>query len=403
MKSTFTLLFYVNRSKEKNGSVPVMGRITIRGTVAQFSCKLQVPTHLWDAKAHRAQGRGATAREVNLVLEEIRTRIYRHYRQLSDLDPGVTADRVRNAFLGIGEGPGTLLELFDRERTEFHKRVGHDRAASSYRCLSVVRRHLADFIRLHYHREDLALRELTEEFIRSFCTYLCCDLHLTSTTAWAYCTPLKRVVARAHQDGRIGSNPFARFHVSPNVKKREFLTEAELLTLMRHPLKDPVAALTRDLFVFGCLTGISFIDIKQLETSQVVELDGSQWICAVRQKTKTPYYIRLLDIPLAIIRRHGSQAKEGSLFDVPAYWKVSEQLKRIARECGFHKHLTFHVSRHTFATLALSKGMPIESVSRILGHTKITTTQIYAKITTSKLDRDLALFSERLGSSFKPG
>lgn len=287
MRNTFSVLFYVNRSKEREGMVPVMGRVTINGTVAQFSCKLRIPPALWDASQKRLRGRSREAREVNLVLDGIRSRLSSLYRQLVEQSGCPSAERLRNAFLGMDEEKETLLCAFDREIAVFQARVGKDRAASSLRSLLVVRRHLGDFIRLRYKQKGWAMNELTEEFIREFCTYLRTDLGVTETTVWIYCTPLKRIVARAHCDGKVAHNPFAQFHVAPHVRKREFLTESELLRIMNHPLTDRACAFVRDLFVFGCLTGISYIDLKQLTVDQLMEINGNWWICSTRQKTKT--------------------------------------------------------------------------------------------------------------------
>ena len=152
----------------------------------------------------------------------------------------------------------------------------------------------------------------------------------------------------------------------------------------------------RDIFVFGCLTGISFIDIKNLTTDNLENINGSWWIVAKRKKTNIPFRVMLLDTALKIIERYKPFRKDNYLFDFLGNQQANRKLKLIAKACGIEKHLVFHSSRHTFGTLALSKGMPIESVSKILGHTKITTTQIYAKITTEKLEKDISAFGEKL-------
>lgn len=394
MRSTFKVLFYVNRSKEREGRVPVMGRITINGRQAQFSCKLYVTPSLWSAEGNRAKGRSREAQEVNRTLESLRTQIAGHYRRLQERDASVSACMVRNALLGLDESNETLLDAFGKLETEGGGQEGA--RSSRQRTLRVVRQHLSDFLRRRYRREDMRLNELTEAFIRDFCTYLRTERGLAQTTVWVYSMPLKRVVTRAHNDGVIARNPFAAFHVGPRVKERAFLTESELRLLMHHPLPDPALALTRDIFVFGCLTGISFIDIRQLTRKELVEINGAWWIVAHRQKTGIPYRVRLLDVPLDILRRRSPSHESRLLFEWFGYRRVCRQLKRIARLCGLSKPLTFHVARHTFATLALCKGMPIESVSKILGHTRIATTQIYARVTTEKLSHDIAAFGERL-------
>ena len=396
MRSTFKVLFYVNGSKKKNGVVPILGRITINGSIAQFSCKKSIPATLWDAKANRAKGKSKQAQDINFALENIKAQIIKHYQRISDREAYVSADMVRNAWQGIGSEYETLLRAFDKDNADFQKRIGKDRTVSTYRCLTSVRSHLARFIKSHYKRNDISMNELTEDFIRLFCIYLRNEANLAQSTVWIYSIHVKKIVARAHHNGKITRNPFAQFHVSPNVKERGFLTEAELKMIMCFKFADSSLSFTRDIFVFGCLTGISFIDIKQLTTEQIVEIDTTQWVISKRQKTKNPYRVKLLNIPLEIIRRYKPFRKGEYLFPMPGYWKINSDLKRIAIECGIDKKITFHVGRHTFGTLALSKGMPIESVSKILGHTRITTTQIYAKITNVKLEQDMDMFSKKL-------
>lgn len=168
MRSTFKIAFYVNKSKEKNGLVPVLGRITINGSIAQFSCKQSIAHELWDAKSNRATGRSDQALKVNRTLDNIRAQITKHYQRISDREAYVNAEMVRNAWQGIGMECDTLLGAFDRHNAGFEKRAGKDRSQSTlYKYLS-VRRHLADFIKSGYNRSDLHLKEITEDFIRDF-------------------------------------------------------------------------------------------------------------------------------------------------------------------------------------------------------------------------------------------
>lgn len=205
---------------------------------------------------------------------------------------------------------------------------------------------------------------------------------------------------RAHFNGLIPRNPFAQFHISPNVKEREYLTEDELKAVMTHEFADDKLAYIRDIFVFASFTALSFVDIQELMNDNIVEVNGEKWILSKRHKTKVPFQVKLLDIPLQIIERYRPMQKDNRIFPGLNYWSVCKPLKRMIKECGITKNISFHCARHGFATLALCKGMPIESVSRVLGHTNIVTTQIYAKITTQKLDNDLTMFDNKLNQSF---
>ena len=394
-RSTFKVLFYVNGSKEKNGIVPIMGRVTINGSVAQFSCKQTIPKTLWDVKGNRAKGKSAEAREINLALDNIKAQIIKHYQRISDREAYVTAEMVRNAYQGIGSEYETLLGAFDKDNITFQKRVGTDRVKGTYLARVRARNHVAAFIKANYKRSDLSMLELTPDFIKEFAVFLSTDRGLQNGSIWTNCMWLKGVVMRAHFNGLIPRNPFAQFHISPNIKEREYLTEDELKTLMTHEFADSKLSYIRDIFVFASFTALSFVDIKELTTDDIVEVNGDKWIISKRHKTKIPFQVKLLDIPLQIIKRYEPFQTDKSIFPNLNYWSICKPLKKMIKECGIRKAISFHCSRHGFATLALSKGMPIESVSRVLGHTNIVTTQLYAKITTQKIDHDLTMFGNK--------
>lgn len=399
-RSTFKVLFYVNGSKEKNGIVPIMGRVTINGSVAQFSCKQTIPKTLWDAKGNRAKGKSIEARDINHALDNIKAQIIKHYQRISDREAYVTAEMVHNAYQGIGSEYETLLGAFDKDNATFQKRVGTDRVKGTYMARVRARNHVAAFIKANYKRSDLSMLELTPDFIKEFAVFLSTDRGLQNGSIWTNCMWLKGVVMRAHFNGLIPRNPFAQFHISPNIKEREYLTEEELKTLMTHEFADAKLSYIRDIFVFASFTALSFVDVKELTTDDIVEVNGEKWILSKRHKTKVPFQVKLLDIPLQIIKRYEEFQTDKSVFPNLNYWSICKPLKKMIKECGITKDISFHCARHGFATLALSKGMPIESVSRVLGHTNIVTTQLYAKITTQKIDHDLTMFGDKLNQSF---
>ena len=399
-RSTFKVLFYVNGSKEKNGIVPIMGRVTINGSVAQFSCKQTIPKALWDAKGNRAKGKSIEARDINHALDNIKAQIIKHYQRISDREAYVTAEMVRNAYQGIGSEYETLLGAFDKDNATFQKRVGTDRVKGTYMARVRARNHVAAFIKANYKRSDLSMLELTPDFIKEFAVFLSTDRGLQNGSIWTNCMWLKGVVMRAHFNGLIPRNPFAQFHISPNIKDREYLTEEELKRLMTHEFADAKVTYIRDIFVFASFTALSFVDVKGLTTDDIVEVNGEKWILSKRHKTKVPFQVKLLDIPLQIIKRYEEFQTDKSVFPNLNYWSICKPLKKMIKECGITKDISFHCARHGFATLALSKGMPIESVSRVLGHTNIVTTQLYAKITTQKIDHDLTMFGDKLNQSF---
>ena len=333
-------------------------------------------------------------------MDNIKAQLVKHYQRLSDREACVTAEMVRNAYQGIGTEYETLLRAFDKENAAFAKRVGKDRSKRTYLKYLTVRKYVAEFIRKQYKRADITMNELTEDFIRDYCLYLRNEAGLAQSSVWIYSIPLKHIVTTAHYNGKIPRNPFAMYHVDPDHKERGFLTEEELQALGAIKLENPNFALARDLFLFGCWTGISFIDIKNLTTDNIVEMNGALWIVSKRQKTGVPFQVKLMDIPMQIIKRYEPFRKEKRLFNIGSLDMVNKRIKNIAKKCGIEKPVSFHLSRHSFAVMALNYGMPIESVSKILGHTDIKTTQIYAKVTNTKLNSDISAFENKISGRF---
>ena len=401
-RATFSVLFYANKSKVKDGIVPVMGRITINGTQSQFSCKRTIPLSLWDAKGNCAKGRTREALDLNRDLDNIKAQIIKHYQHLSDREAFVTAEMVRNSYQGFGSEYETLLRAFDKDCESLKRRVGKDRALGTYKLQVRSRNYVADFLQMYHRRSDISMQELTPDFIKEFAVYLANDRHLAKSTIWLTCMHLKGVVGRAHDNGKIQRNVFAQFHISPKCKERTFLTEEELKTVMTHEFEDANLAFVRDLFVFMNFTALSFVDLKELTTDNIVEVNGEKWIVGKRHKTGVPYQVKLLAVPLQIIERYKNYPKENpkSVFGEVNYWSVCKKLKPVMKECGIDKPISAHCARHGFATMALTNGIPIESVSRVLGHTNIVTTQIYARITTQKLNNDLTMLGNKLNQSF---
>lgn len=351
-------------------------------------------------KGNRAKGKSAEVRDINLALDNIKAQIIKHYQRISDREAYVTAEMVRNAYQGLGGEYETLLGAFDKENEVFKKCVGKDRVRATYMARVRARNHVAAFIKSRYKRNDMSMQELTPDFIKEFAIFLSNEAGLHNGSIWENCMWLKGVVMRAHFNGHIPRNPFAQFHISPNTKEREYLTEDELKTLMEFQFKDPKNSYLRDIFVFASFTALSFVDIKELSNDQIVEVNGEKWIISKRHKTGVPFQVKLLDIPLQIIERYKPFQENNLIFPNLNYWSVCKRMGKMIKECGITKKISFHCARHGFATLALCKGMPIESVSRILGHTNIETTQIYAKITVQKLDNDLTMLGDKLSKSF---
>lgn len=399
MRSTFKVLFYLKKNApKKNGYVPVMCRITIDGTIAQFSCKLDVNPDLWDTHSGRASGRTTEAKETNLFLDNIRVGVNTHYREIFDKDNYVTAEKVKNAYLGLGMKHETILKVFAQHNEDFEKQVGKMKSKSTYQKYCTVYRHLQDFIRYRYKVSDMALKELTPTFIIDFELYLRTTQECTHNTVWVYMMPLRRMITIAQNNGWLNRDPFVDYSISPEDSDRGYLTKEEIKKLMNAPIIKKKHELVRDLFIFCCFTGLSFRDLKNLTTDNLqTSFDGHEWIITKRQKTKVQSNIRLLDVALRIIEKYKGIAKDNRVFPVPSYANLRDNITLIVQACGIKKHVTWHMSRHTYATeICLTNGMPIETLSKTLGHTNISTTQIYAKITNEKVSHDMEALSHKL-------
>ena len=399
MRSTFKVLFYVKKGSAKpNGNLPLMCRLTVDGEIGQFSCKMDVPPHLWDVKNNRASGKSAEAQRINLAIDKIRVEVNRRYQELMQTDGYVTAAKLKDTYLGIGVKQETLLKLFEQHNTEFAKKVGHSRAKGTFNRYQTVCKHIREFLPHIYKREDIPLKELNLTFINDFEYFLRTVKKCRTNTVWGYMIVLKHIISIARNDGRLPFNPFAGYINSPESVDRGYLTQQEIQTLMDAPMKNKTHELVRDLFLFSVFTGLAYSDVKNLTTDNLQTFfDGNLWIITRRKKTNTESNIRLLEVPRRIIEKYKGLTRDNRVFPVPSNGSCNKILKEIGKQCGFKARLSTHVARHTNATtVLLSHGVPIETVSRLLGHTNIKTTQIYAKITNQKISQDMETLSHKL-------
>ncbi len=399
MRSTFRILFYLKRNAPKsNGLVPVMCRITVNGKISQFSCKLDVDEKHWDVKTGRMTGRSAVALEANRMLDKIRVGINKAYQDICDRDNYVTAEKVRNAFLGMGMNHETLLAVFRQHNEDYAKQVGKIKSQRSYWKYCTVYNHLSEFIRQRYKVSDIALKELAPAFITDFELFLRTEKNHCTNTIWSYMMPFKRIIYMSINNGWLQRDPFYAYSITKEETKRGFLSKEEIKMLIEGSFKKKSYELIRDLFIFCCFTGLSWTDMANLTKENLqTSFDGHLWIKTNRQKTGTETNIRLLEVPLRIIRKYEGCAEDGKLLPVPCYPNCKNGIKVIAKKCGIEKNVTWHMSRHSFATtVCLSNDMPIETLSKMLGHRSIRTTQIYAKITAEKVSNDMEKLSQAL-------
>ena len=398
MRNTFRILFYIKRTApDRSGRVPVMVRITINGERAQFSTQQHVDPRLWDTHAGRAAGRSAAATRINGRLSDIRQRIEQCDHTLLLHEGGVSASRVREAYFGGSAADRSLLGFFRRHNDDFRRMVGINRSRATLYKYESVYKLLQSYVRMRYGRNDIPFADLDMNFPAEFHRYIAHEVPHEKNTVWVYMIALKHILALAHDRNHLTSNPFSgyKLHRSPVV--RDYLTESELQDLLHIEPADAMQRLVLDAFLFSCFTGLSYIDLRRLTPRNIRSTSERSWICTTRSKTGTEVYVRLFDIPLAILSKYRTEATADPIFPLPSNGWCNVCLRRILQKAGIQRPVTFHAARHTFATtITLSQGIPIESISRMLGHRNIRTTQIYAAITHAQLDNDMDRLSGKL-------
>ena len=366
---------------------PIVGKIIISNTIAQFGSKLKIEEQLWSVKSGRAIGKSRVAVELNREINKINLSIHAHYRDILKRTGKVTAIEVKNAFQGIATAQKTLLVLFGEMMEDFKGRIGIDRAQSTYKQYEVLNKQLKQFLREEYHVEDIPLTELDLPFIEALNFFFRVKRKMKPRTVKARIVLLNKVIHLALHRRIITRPPFDGFELEKTELKNKSLTNDELDLLMKTPLKSGTQRFIRDMFLFSTFTGLAYADLHKLSWKDIItEDDGSLWISANRQKSHTEFNVKLLNIPIQIMEYYKGLAPDGKVFPHMSLGQVNVGLKRIARNCGINRVLSYHMARYTFASqICLSQGVPIESVSRMLGHTNIKTTQIYAKVTDDML------------------
>ncbi|KAA6335465.1 Tyrosine recombinase XerC [termite gut metagenome] len=402
--STFAVLFYINRQKvKKNGLCPLMGRISINAEIAQFSAGIDLDPALWDAKNYRMKGRSRHAAEVNHFIQQLTEKINRYYKEILDEQGYITAELVKNAITGIGRKEENLLELFRKHNDTYGKQAGISRSENYIVIYKTVYKHVERFISAHYGVDDIPLRKLELSFIEKFDSYLRIELRFAAYTISAYMIILRKMIRLAISKGILRKNPFTAYIPEQPPRKRRHMTQDELDKFMQTPIASKALCHTRDMFVFSTFTGLAYADLCNLSEEHLhKERNGSLWIRIKRQKTGTECNIQLLDIPKAIIEKYKPERIGNRIFNTRSITRVEVNLKKIAKLCGIEKQISYHMSRYNFATLiTLSQGVPLETVSQMMGHKCFRTTQIYAKLTRQKVNEDMKQLSDRIGRKFR--
>jgi len=399
MKHTFSTSFFIKRNAVKrNGNTPIIVRISVNGQKADISIKEEINPNLWSVQAGRALGKSDEILRINKVLDSVRSSIYNYYRELQESNNVVTAERIKEMYTRLQNQPQTFLKLFKKHNNDAKVLV----TDSTYKKYELAYRRVSDFLIEKYDKNDIFLYNLDLTFIIDFEIYLRSDCNLGINMAAKMIQFVKKIITLARNIGILRIDPFLAHKTRWLKSDIVSLTEEEIKRIMRKEISIKRLDIVRDIFLFSCFTGLSYIDVKNLNINNIeLESDNIYWIITKRQKNNNKVQVRLFDIPLKIITKYEKERKGIELLPVLSNQKMNAYLKELADICQIRKRLTFHISRHTFATLImLERGASTETTSIALGHSNIKTTQIYAKVTKKKLSREMNIVSKNLKFPF---
>jgi site-specific recombinase XerD len=374
-----------------------MGRITIDGNMSQFSLKEDAHPDCWNSQKGRTTGKTREQTTLNRKIEQTEQSIRDIYARTVETTGFVTAEQIKNELTGAISKTNTLLQLFREHNLEYEKRVGIDRRESSFQVYKNSYNHLSNFIKSKYGTDDYPVKQLDMSFIDDYDYYLRVNAGLSSNTMVRHIVYLKKIINRAVNNGIILRDPFAEYVKNRIKSKYQHISKDELKRLMSTNIECKSVSLIRDMFVFSCFTGLAYADMRQLSEKHLKKTtDGCIWIEIPRCKTEVISTIRLLDIPLKIIEKYRKERKGEHLFNIPNRDLVSLKMRKLEKLCDI-AHLHFHMARHTFATqICLSNGVSMETLSKMMGHNSIQSTQIYAEITNKKVGDDMKKLIKRI-------
>ena len=393
-QQSFSILFWVSKKRLKNGRVPLSVRITVDGKRVELSAQRDVSLLEWDARAQMVTGKNKEAREINNHLALIKGKLLNSHSKLEARDATITAETLKNEYAGITEKPRKLLPIIQQHNDDINKLIGKGYSKATWVKYNTTQKHITDFLKWKYRISDIDLKGLKYEFITDFEFYLKSEKSIDVNTNAKYIMNLRKIVHECVAKHWLDKDPFMGYKLKSKKSEREFLSELELKALHEKVFTIDRLAQIRDLFLFSCYTGLAYIDVYNLTPNNIaLGIDGEKWIFTHRQKTETASRIPLLPPALDILEKYAKDSvvlSRNKLLPVPTNQKVNAYLKEVATCCNITKELTFHMARHTFATtVTLTNGVPIESVSKMLGHRKLQTTQLYAKVLDKKVSYDM--------------
>ncbi len=402
MGTNLSVLFYTKKKvKTIKGTTPIYLRITIDGQRFETSIHRQINSDNWLAKVGKAKGITEEVKILNAYLDTLRNKIFNYQQEIYREGNDLNVETFREKWLGIKEKPIMLVDVFLEHNRKMKLLVGKEYAQLTYIRYETTLAHTKKFLLYKYGKEDMDVKKIDYSFINEFAFWLKAIRNCNQNSTIKYLSNFKKIVNFCIQSGFIQRNPFVGFKMVKKEVVREILSKEDLIKMAATPFPTERSSQVRDIFLFCCYTGLAYADIKKLKRSEIViGVDGERWIFTARQKTDTPSKIPLLPAAQEIMGKyedHPVCLNKNLLMPVLSNQKMNDYLKQIADLCGINKVLTFHIARHTFATtVTLSNGVPIETVSKMLGHKSLRMTQHYAKILDLKVSQDMKALREKL-------
>lgn len=396
MKTNFSLLFYLKKPKNYNeGPVPVYLRITVNGKRAETTTSRTCEPSQWNSKAGRLKGTKESVRAFNAYLDTLQAMVYSAHESLTARKVTITAERLKNVLNGKSENLYTVINVFKEHNNQVAALVGTDFAKGTLERYKTSLKHTQDFIKWKYNANDIDVTEIDHDFIVSYDFYLRSVRKCANNSAVKYLKNFKKIIRICIASGWMINDPFVNYKAKVKIVDRLFLNNEELQRMAVKEFGTERLGQIRDIFLFSCFTGLAYADVQKLKATEIITgPDGEKWINTKRQKTAIATRVPLLPPAVAILNNYSDSPMcehSGKALPVSTNQKMNAYLKEIADICGISKKLTYHIARHTFATtVTLANGVPIESVSKMLGHTNIKTTQHYAKILDLKVAQDMS-------------
>ena len=394
--NSFSILFWLKLASKKNNKAPLYVRVTVNGKRAEISLKRKVTITDWDTSRNRLKGLSSEAKLFNNNLEQIHSKLFECYQSLINDNKLVSPQLIKSIYLGNGNDKHTISDIIEYHNTHMKETLRWGTQKNYF----TTHKYIFLFLKQKHKTTDLFLSQLNYKFIIDFERFLRLQKSMGNNTVMKHIERFRKLINLACKLEWIDKDPFVKFKAKYIRKEREFLTLNELQNIEQKEFSITRLQLIKDLFVFSCYTGLSYGDVMSLTTNNIcIGIDKKKWIYSQRQKTSIPLKIPLLSKAVEIIEKyklHPYSINRETLFPTISNQKLNSYLKEIADVCRIKKNLTFHIARHTFATtITLSNGVPIETVSKLLGHSKITTTQIYARVIERKVSEDMQRLEKR--------